>query len=454
VPPSIHDFGTWAPLLTRLRAGPQELSLPCGYMAGYLGRRGFGWGTPLFAGALRMVAAQSGSDPVAGVEEALADAGMAGISFVAEFLADRQVVLHLLQFGPAVEIAAGGIGLGSLVLVEGAVPEPWRRLPAQAGSAQPAASANPALLERTLRARLPGAIGASEAEIADAESFLGLALPSELKALYRVTRARRGDGRDGHRAAEHVFTALGCYPLPLDELHIADASSRPRPWLYAAKEAAVTPAGAAVQGLVGSPGWIVFGGNGGGDQVAIDLTPGPRGNVGQVIMINHEENIGADLLARSLTALVLRKSARRRRGRSTGLPAVAMVSRSALRSVEAAAGPGLEVLQIGMWEGEPLGLAPVAGLPRLRALAAYPGTLADPREVSWLTGLEFLELGPDEWRVLLDAGAVPRTLLAAAVVPHGARNPLGLVPVANEILALWDRPAITETVLEGELGQP
>jgi hypothetical protein len=206
-----------------------------------------------------------------------------------------------------------------------------------------------------------------------------------------------------------------------------------------------------VQGLVGSPGWIVFGGNGGGDQVAIDLTPGPRGNMGQVIMINHEDNVGADLLARSLTALVMRTRARRSGGRRTELPAVARVNRGALRSVEAAADPDLEVLSIGVWEGEPLSLAPVAGLARLRTLTAYPGTLADPLEVTGLTGLEFLELGPDEWRVLLGADAVPRTLLAAAVEADDGRNPLQLVPVANEILALWDRPPITETILEGDV---
>ena len=166
-------------------------------------------------------------------------------------------------------------------------------------------------------------------------------------------------------------------------------------------------------------------------------------------MTNRGENVGADLLARSLTALVMRKRTRRRGGRRTGLPAVARVNRAALRSIEAAVGPGLEVLSIGVREGEPLSLAPVAGLPRLRTLTALPGTLANPLEVTGLTGLEFLELGPDEWRVLLAAGAVPRTLLAAAVGDHGGRNPLQLVPVANDILALWDRPPITETILEG-----
>jgi hypothetical protein len=42
-------------------------------------------------------------------------------------------------------------------------------------------------------------------------------------------------------------------------------------------------------------------------------------------------------------------------------------------------------------------------------------------------------------------------LLAAAVAAHDGRNPLQLVPVANEILALWDRPPITETILEGDV---
>jgi cell wall assembly regulator SMI1 len=457
LPPSIRDFQTWAPLLVLLWAGDQQgLSSPGGYLAGHVGRRGFGWSVgpgqqlPLSGGAVPVVLAQLGFDPMAWVQDALADAGMDGISFVVEFSKGGRAVLDLLEFGPAVEVTAGGIGLGSLVLVEGAVPEPWRRQPAPVPRARPAASADPALLERTLRQRLPGAIGATEAEIAAAESRLGLTLPDELKALYRVTRARWADWGDDPSAAERVFSAVGCYPLPLDQVHIAEVSSRPCPWLYAATEAAVTPAGAAVQGLVGSPGWIVFGGNGEGDRVAIDLTPGPRGNIGQVIMTNRGENVGADLLARSLTALVMRKRTRRRGGRRTGLPAVARVNRAALRSIEAAAGPGLEVLSIGVREGEPLSLAPVAGLPRLRTLTALPGTLANPLEVTGLTGLEFLELGPDEWRVLLGAGAVPRTLLAAAVGAHDGRNPLQLVPVANEILALWDRPPITETILEGD----
>ena len=106
-----------------------------------------------------------------------------------------------------------------------------------------------------------------------------------------------------------------------------------------------------------------------------------------------------------------------------------------------------------MREDEPLSLAPVADLPRLRTLTALPGTLADPLEITRLTGLEFLALGPEEWRVLLDADAIPRGLLASAVDHHGSRNPLPMVAIANELLTRWDRPLITTTPIEGDLNE-
>lgn len=426
-------------------------------MAGHVtARRGFGWSTEpgqrhLSVGVVQAVAAQTGLDPIALIRGALKEAAITGISFVVNFFRGGRAVLHLLEFGPAVELTAGGIGLGSFVLVKGALPELWRRQPAPAPRARPAASADPELLERTLRERLPGTIGVTETEIAAAEARLSLSLPEELKALYRVTRARREDWGDDYEAAERVSTAVGCYPMSLEQLHIATAATRPLPWIYAAMEAATTSPSGAVQALVGSPGWLVFGGNGGGDRVAIDLTPGPRGNIGQVIMIWHDENYSAGLFARSLTDLVMRKGKLRGGGRLGEMPAVARVNRGALRSIEAAAGPDLEVLSIGAWEGEPLSLVPVVGLPQLRTLTALPGTLADPLEVTGLPGLEFLALGPQEWRAILDAGAVPRGLLAAAVEPHGGQDPLALVAIANELLALWDRPRIAQTILEGNL---
>ncbi|WP_306192000.1 SMI1/KNR4 family protein [Streptomyces sp. MK5] len=454
---SLHDFATWEPLLRLLRAGTTDrLSAPDGRVGGQIGR--YAWSVPLRRSppppgrAARFEDMQDEFAAVKRVQSALAEAGEDSVAFVAELPPAGKAVLHLLCSGPAVEPGIGGPHPGALVLVEDAVPEPWRRMPEPVPGALPAPSADPAALERTLRERVPGSVGATEEEIAAAEARLGIALPGELKALYRVTRARWDDWRDDQEAADRLCDAVGCELFPLDDLYVADAASRRCPWRFAAKEAVLTPPDAAVQGLVGSPGWIVFGDNGGGDRIAVDLTPGPRGHTGQIIILGHEQNTGADLLADSLTDLVLNGPADELPGRRAEQPpVVAHVNIRSLASVEAAAHAGLEVLSIGVWDRAPLSLAPVIGLPRLRTLTAYPGTLADPLQIAELTELEFLELGPKEWRVLLDAGAVPRGLSAAAIVAHGDRDPLAATALANELLALWDRPPITRTVVEGDL---
>jgi hypothetical protein len=42
-------------------------------------------------------------------------------------------------------------------------------------------------------------------------------------------------------------------------------------------------------------------------------------------------------------------------------------------------------------------------------------------------------------------------LLAPAVEPHDGRDPRQLGAIANELLALWDRPRIAQTILEDNL---
>ncbi|GHH89019.1 SMI1/KNR4 family protein [Streptomyces capitiformicae] len=457
----LHDFATWEPLLRLLRADKAEAFATGGQVAGQISQGA--WSVPLKRpvpppGQASVIEGKLKAefDAVQRVRSALVDLGIEGVSFTVRIEQAGRAVLRLLGPSPAVESSVGSPHPGSLVLVEGALPEPWRRLPDPVPDAVPAPTRDLALLERTLRERIPGAVGATEDEIAAAEARLGVALPDELKVLYRVTRARWQDWAGDHEAAEREVMAVGCELFALDDLYIADVSSRPSLWRFAAKEAVVTPPDAAVQGLVGSPGWIAFGDNGGGDRLAVDLTPAPGGHLGQIIILSHEENIGADLVADSLTDLVLRgpdeQPRRRRRRGDEEPPAVAWVHHRSLRSIEAAAHPGLEVLNIGVWDEDPFSLAPVIGLPRLRTLSAYPGTLADPLEIARLSGLEYLELPPEDWRVLLDAGAVPRSLLAAGIEVRGDRSPRPTVDLANEILALWDRPPITRTRLEGDLG--
>ncbi|MEU8760081.1 SMI1/KNR4 family protein [Streptomyces sp. NPDC048659] len=457
----LHDFSTWEPLLRLLRAThAQALEAPGGYVAGSVGLHS--WSVPTGRrrrqpGRAHLVSdMQEEFDAIERVRDALTAAGGTDVSFTLEVSPDGTTELRLFDPGSAVDPGLGNAHPGALRLVENAVPEPWRRLPQAVPGARPAPSVDLAWLERTLRERAPEAIGANDAEIASAEARLGVELPEEIKVLYRVIRVREewpDLGADGAEAMQWDLETIGFELLPLEDLFVAGSSRQPFRWEHASNEVAVTPPDAAVQGLAGSPGWIVIGDTGGGDLVAVDLTPGPRGHIGQIIVLDHEQSIGAELFAESLTDLVRDPERNWYSGRRwRDLPHVAHVNHQSVRSVEAAAHPELEVLSLGVQDGEPLSLAPVFGLPRLRTLSSYPGALADPLEIAGLTGLEFLELPPEDWRVLLDADAVPRGLSAAAILAYSDRDPRVTVALANEILALWARPLITETVVEGHLG--
>ncbi|MFJ9823891.1 SMI1/KNR4 family protein [Streptomyces sp. NPDC101160] len=441
---SLHAFATWEPVL-RLMLG-EDTERRAGRSARVAGRVGrYGWSL-----AHRGSTSATARAAVQEIQRGLARGGVEEVAFRAEVRPDGGTTLGLVWPSPVVEPAVGYPDLGVLVLVDGAVPEPWLRRPDPVPGAVPAPSADPELLERTLRERLPDAVGVTEEEIAAAETRLGLTLPEELKVLYRVARVEWGDDFDG---AVGAGAAVGCELSGLHELDIVDAAVRNPGWDLGATTAVRTTPDAAVQALAGSPGWIGFGSNG-GDTFAIDLTPGPGGHLGQVVLVDHEQSLGAELVADSLTDFVLGRLREEGPGsRGDQWPAVARVGTGGLETVEAAAHPALEVLTVEAPDGDgaPFRLAPLAGLPRLRTLTASPGALADPLEVSGLTGLEFLELGAREWRALLDAGAVPRGLKAAAVDVRD-QDHLPVVDLANEILALRNRPRITQTLLDGDLG--
>ena len=416
--PSIHDFATWAPLVRLLTVGsPEKLLVHGGSVVGAVARRGTVYTSPVGTAATR--AAQWEAEQL--ISAALRAAGLSRVGFDLRVSPALDAVLDLFAYGPGMGPALSPYP-ESIELVDGAVAEPWRRLPEPVPGVKPASTADPERLERLLRERLPDAVGVRP----------DIALPAELATLYRV--AGGGDHDD----------ALGFHLLPLDEVTVADAGSRWPGWHHGATEAVRTPPGAAVQGLPGSPGWIVFAGDGGTCRFAVDLTPGPGGHVGQIITLDHQ------LVADSLTDLV--EHGRLQATRPAASPAVARINAAAFTSVEAAAHPDLEVLAIGRWDGEPLSLAAVAGLPRLRTLRAQTGTLADPMEIAGLTALEYLAVGIPEWRVLLAAGAVPRGLSAAGIEVEGDQRPHEVVAVANELLARWHRPLITGTTIEGKVG--
>ncbi|MCP2336703.1 SMI1/KNR4 family protein [Actinomadura rupiterrae] len=450
--PALDDFATWEPLL-RLMWEALDTPNGDGKASGSISKGG--WSVPVKrppmvpGRAMQVEDMRAEHDAVERVMGALGEPGV--ISFVAEFEASGRTVLRLINPTEAAQPGLSNAAPDELVLVAGSRPEPWRRLPEPNPDAVPAPTADAALVERTLRERLPDAIAATDEEIAAAEARLGMPLPDELKAVYRVTRARWSDFNGDYEAMTRHADAVRAELYSLDSLRIADAASRDAPWQFAATEAAVTRPDSAVQGLPGSPGWLAFGENGGGDVYAIDLTPGPAGRLGQIIFLSHEENIGAALVADSLTDMIVHDAEPVWAQPADGTPEIAYVNVRSIPDVASAAHPDLEVLSLGVWEAEPTSLAPVFGCPKLRTLSAYPGTLADPLEINRLANLEYLSLPVAYWRVLLDADAVPRSLLAAGFEGY-ADDPLDRVAVANELLALFAAgPQITETVVEGVL---
>lgn len=459
-----HDLVTWAPLLRLLRDDPRFGARAAGTVhAGGKGRTGAAWDVssrghewhiferfPEFTGD---PGDQARCDIMIPVWQALEREGLDEIRFSVEYGAADRVILHLIGRNPTSR-SERGLPRHDFVLVEGAVPEPRRRRAEPAPPGTPTGRIDLALLERTLRENLPVAsLGATDEEIAAAEARLGVSLSEELKVLYGVI-GPEFDLLEHEGAAEALSELLlGCLPFRLGELRIADHRSEYRQpdWDLGASIVVTPPPNAPVQSVVGSPGWIVFASDEGGDY-AVDLTPGPGGHVGQIILLARDDYVGADLVADSLTDLVVDGTHEIRPVQhvAEGLPAVAAVNRVTIPSVAEAASPELQVLGLGVLD-TPQSLAPVAGSPKLRTLVAYPGTLADPVEIAELRSLEYLKIGTDEWRALLAADAVPESLLAAGVSGDTGRDPLPWVLLGNEILARFDQPLIDVTTVEGSL---
>ncbi|MFJ5229175.1 SMI1/KNR4 family protein [Kitasatospora sp. NPDC088391] len=429
-PSPLHDLATWAPLLNAARRdGPVTLT---GRVQHHLGRA---------------LATVRGVDDPSVLETRFLEAEVPAadeILLEARIDAAGHAELDVIEHGPAFrDFTDSWPSRLFLLLVDGAEAEPRRRTPAPA-AVGPAPGADPELLERTLRERLgelsgdlPG--GVDEARLAAAEARLGIALPAELRTLMGLLDHLVEEPWDTGRQVDGI---VGCELFGLDGLFLATTDRRPGPWPFSAATEIGAPTGTAVQGLVGSPGWIGFGTNG-GDIYAVDLTPGPGGHLGQVILLSHELEIGADLVADSLTDFVLGRHREELRAPGDGPPQSA---RAADRSeLDLAARPELQVLHL---QGPQLPLGALRDLPGLRTLTAVGGALADPTELRHLAALEYLELDAAQWRTLLDADALPPGLLAASV-RAGEQDRA----VARDLLARYGRPQPRRSRITGRLAR-
>lgn len=345
-----------------------------------------------------------------------------------------------------------------VVVAADAVPAPFR---APEPITAPSATNDLDLIRRQVRSRVPDAVGATPEQLADVERVLGRPLPPELRALFEsIADGDVGfvdeDDEDAWDAVELPGFHIG---LPdrfdTDRVQGSAGAARGREgafyWRHAPIDVPdVRPDGAVARRAV-SPGWIPFADDWGGGTYCLDLTPGPIGTVGQVIKLERDA-FEAHLVADSLTDFV--------QGIETSLDDSAdepsrreahLLGRDELGPEQLAGATDLETVSVF---GTTVDLGPCLGLPKLWSLCASRGSLADVRQVLTFPALEYLELSPADWDVLLDAGAVPRTLLAAGITPElntGDAVTGEMRTVAARIRAAYGVPAPPRTVLTGRL---
>jgi cell wall assembly regulator SMI1 len=317
----------------------------------------------------------------------------------------------------------------------GVLPEPYRREAAPPRPDQYPTEVDFDELEHLLRQQAHGDGGCSREVIDAAEEALGIRLPPELRLLHRVI----GDGWWGDGDMGFGLVALD------DEIH-----RRPRwywgSWDDHALAAGRTTPDSHVQALSDPYGWIVFG-RSDAWTIALDMLPGPAGTVGQVIAYNDADGdhpFGAEVWADSLAAFLRIDPAdpsthptMRGTFSTTALPLYGQIDIFTDHTVDDIAGPELEVAWIMPDDGVRYSLAPLAGLPRLRTLVAKPGSVTNLETVASLDALEYLKLGTDEWRQIVDTDVVPPNLLAAGVAPCG-ENTTAHREIRKQLRDLWD----------------
>lgn len=110
--------------------------------------------------------------------------------------------------------------------------------------------------------------GATEEELKQAEAALGVALPEDLKALYRLHNGSNYASFLDRWALLSVEQGVQTWQMGQDFFHFAN------------REISAT---GPVLRISWHPQWIPFMSDGAGDYLCLDLAPGPGGDVGQVI---------------------------------------------------------------------------------------------------------------------------------------------------------------------------
>lgn len=184
-----------------------------------------------------------------------------------------------------------------------------------------------------------------------------------------------------------------------------------------------------VQPVYATKNWIVFATDGGGNDYALDLAPGPRGHIGQVVQFDHEREQPPEIVAHSLTDFLAERWVQDPR---TTVP-------------PPDAEPGNQSLYVG-GHGTPEDLTPHLGSPTLHVLELSkraPRPVTDWHHLAMLPAVHHLEATAAHWQQIVQADAYPPSLTTATIQDSRDLTVAEHVDVANALLNHHDREGFT-----------
>ncbi len=361
-----------------------------------------------------------------------------GVAVRAVVTSSGDALVSIVPAAPQLTFGMGSEILESVQLVPGAHPEPYRRVPVRYDDVTVSPRADAAVVTSLVSQLLPEAQPAELPALAAAESRLGAALPDDVRALYLAADSgvlallpQDSERFYGMQIMSLNDTAARAYLEP---------QARYLSWADGATEVVAPDPHGRVQPLAVSPAWFPIGADGSGNVYVVDLRPGPRGAVGQVLFVDHVDASGARWVAPSLTELLTERPAKMAEEGALGALLVRIGPHSAKTLADVQ--PGTEVLYVNPGP-EPVDLSPLAGHTRVRTLVTESAAVTDLAAVTGLPALEFLQLDVAGWQQLLRTGQVPSTLLAAGL--RGRADWPATLDVVNGLLAAWNQPPIEVT---------
>lgn len=438
--PALSDPATWTPLLTSMRhRRPAEASLE---FNGTLTPNSCG-------GSWSVVQADGSAGPIPGGREdqdPLQDlwglVGQSTVGLTARVDRDGKDSVTLFVLDDSVSAGFSTL-ISSIRLVPDAVPEPFRRSP-EWNAATVALGLDPKLVRWLVGKALPDADGLTPRAIDDWQRRTGLQLPSDVRALFET--ANGGDlavpgsvpSEDGERPEQ---SKMRISPLDQPDQWFAPTGRYGGDWRFGATTVIPPDPDGRIQAVGFSSAWVLLGDDWGGNLFVADLAPGPRGTVGQILFLDHEtpevlwvaESV-TEWLATDIDLYLNRPP----------LPGQLVRINASPPTLDAVV-DATEVLIVNKVE-TPLDLRPLAGHPRLRTLEVAGGEVAGLEVIGSLPKLEYLAVGPADWRHLLQHDLLPSTLLAAGVSDDLLRRPrpsqAEVVALTNDLLTRWGRPPL------------